>query len=1381
MQAPLTIIWKSAFCLILFNLLLLEEVMSQPCYQADTSISIGTGPVAQPVGSLEDWIGISPDSAQIRITVSSRADSISGHVHRIVLYSGDCSNLVQISNDYLISEEDSVLVIHARWLTPGSSYLLKLEFETDTFLECSKCGIPAGTFDISIENLGKDFVIPVTTCFDPCPAQLIVNGDFEAGNAGFTSANTFQTCTQITQAPPPYVYGICTNASSMNPAGWSSSPHQGALAMYADVPENPNNTTFLSFYAQVIPVKPNETYCISFWYKNIAPNATILPNITVWITGNGSGVHPLVAQTGNISTDGIWRKLTFQWTSFINDTQITFSLLSIPSGSANSGNDVGIDDVSILGASAPATISASATTICTGQQITITAFTCSQTATYSWNTGATTNSIVVNPSTTTTYTCVINDGCLTYVRSVTINVIPSISFTTNPFPACSGQSIQFTNNTFTGNSPTTYSWNFGDPGSGTNNTSTLVNPTHLFSGPGSYQVTLTVNNQLCGAYTATQTVQLVPSTPTYNPNCCSSNQQLYTDNTISINSVPLQTTTWNAQNKVIQFNLEVLPGATLIIQNSLIQFGPTGKLIVHPQAKVIVDNATLRGLLSCGTMWMGVEVAGNSSKNQYQVDINGNIFHGKFILRNSSFIIDAHNGIISGRASGAFFNLTQSGGIIEATNSSFINCGISFRPVYYSYASASFIRECSFSSTTLPDPGYSTSGPYQYPINNPGFGYANPLQRTWAHIASANTRRIRFMDNVLANSEYGAYSVNSAHWYIDGNQDGDANSFSNMTQALRMDYYWSSIFANRIEDNDFENISGPLWIIANGGKGDVIKRNRFNFQGINQNQNVSAALVMANSSGFRIMDNQFVKMALGTWISSSGALGGVVGFENTGNIFDRCLIGERVVFNNPALQIRCNIHANTPSTYYLDWQVLNFNQGSSLANQGTFPAVTDRDPAGNEFNVNNINSQNEIWSDFALFNYLHHNPASLLSVVPGISFLNNQVLNAANLLGTSFLKGPNSCISVPCPPPCNQRVVLANNLYALEGELTSVTSSIDGGNTTLVLNTISSGMPSGQLHNFLSAHFPLSDQALVAYINLPGTPPGVFKQVILENSPVSNEVRSVLYNKLGNMPPGISLQIKDAQSGFINRTLTSIGREIESIRQQILFIDTDAMIYYAEQDSVSDAVSAIGAQNNFEASEVISATWLQEGNHANAASVLGSMTAVDPEEQDYLILQNMLLSLIQSGRSVFEMSAIEEQLVRTVAGRATPSLARTNARAILFYVFSEDFTDEFDMNLNLRVMAESKKETESNVNTGILGNAFPNPSDGSVTIPYFINNESGGLIRVIDTMGKEIHAISANPGWGAVVLTKGVLSSGVYYLELSSEGSRSPIQKLIVY
>jgi gliding motility-associated-like protein len=42
--------------------------------------------------------------------------------------------------------------------------------------------------------------------------------------------------------------------------------------------------------------------------------------------------------------------------------------------------------------------------------------------------------------------------------------------------------------------PTTFSWDFGDPASGTNNVSSLKNPSHTFSAPGPYTVSLTVSS-----------------------------------------------------------------------------------------------------------------------------------------------------------------------------------------------------------------------------------------------------------------------------------------------------------------------------------------------------------------------------------------------------------------------------------------------------------------------------------------------------------------------------------------------------------------------------------------------------------------------------------------------------------------------------------------------------------------------------------------------------------------------------------------------------------------------------------------------------------------------------------------------------------------------
>lgn len=68
---------------------------------------------------------------------------------------------------------------------------------------------------------------------------------------------------------------------------------------------------------------------------------------------------------------------------------------------------------------------------------------------------------------------------------------PTAAFTYYPTTPLDGQGVQFQNLTLNAD---TYNWNFGDPSSGANDSSTQVNPTHIFYNPGIYQVTLIASN-----------------------------------------------------------------------------------------------------------------------------------------------------------------------------------------------------------------------------------------------------------------------------------------------------------------------------------------------------------------------------------------------------------------------------------------------------------------------------------------------------------------------------------------------------------------------------------------------------------------------------------------------------------------------------------------------------------------------------------------------------------------------------------------------------------------------------------------------------------------------------------------------------------------------
>jgi len=80
---------------------------------------------------------------------------------------------------------------------------------------------------------------------------------------------------------------------------------------------------------------------------------------------------------------------------------------------------------------------------------------------------------------------------------------PTANFLFQPSTPTIGTQVNFTDTS--SGSPTSWLWNFGDPASGTSNTSTLQNPSHAFLSAGSYTVSLRATNST-GPGTTTKAV-----------------------------------------------------------------------------------------------------------------------------------------------------------------------------------------------------------------------------------------------------------------------------------------------------------------------------------------------------------------------------------------------------------------------------------------------------------------------------------------------------------------------------------------------------------------------------------------------------------------------------------------------------------------------------------------------------------------------------------------------------------------------------------------------------------------------------------------------------------------------------------------------------------
>lgn len=107
--------------------------------------------------------------------------------------------------------------------------------------------------------------------------------------------------------------------------------------------------------------------------------------------------------------------------------------------------------------------------------------------------------------------------------SVVIHPLPVANYNTVG-PVCATRQVNFSDASIAGvGTVNSWSWNFGDPASGANNTSAVQNPSHVFSAPGTYTVTLTVgNSQNCSsaAFTSQVTVGSLPSAAFLLPEVC---------------------------------------------------------------------------------------------------------------------------------------------------------------------------------------------------------------------------------------------------------------------------------------------------------------------------------------------------------------------------------------------------------------------------------------------------------------------------------------------------------------------------------------------------------------------------------------------------------------------------------------------------------------------------------------------------------------------------------------------------------------------------------------------------------------------------------------------------------------------------------------------
>jgi len=241
--------------------------------------------------------------------------------------------------------------------------------------------------------------------------------------------------------------------------------------------------------------------------------------------------YPIIKLTSGTS---VYYCRTHDWNSsnISTGTRETYTGFTLPSGIPAGNYNLFVIANGIASDSIPFTVSipslSSSVTppsVCSGSPFTYTPTSINNTATFTWTRAAVTgisNAAITTPQTsnpnevlinttnapiTVVYTYAITDTACnnTETVSVIVNPPPTASFTTATTTSCHiPDSVSFTNNSIAGSN---YVWNFGD-----GDTSSAMNPLHLYLAGGSFTVKL-ITSSACGVDSSIQSNYIVINPP----------------------------------------------------------------------------------------------------------------------------------------------------------------------------------------------------------------------------------------------------------------------------------------------------------------------------------------------------------------------------------------------------------------------------------------------------------------------------------------------------------------------------------------------------------------------------------------------------------------------------------------------------------------------------------------------------------------------------------------------------------------------------------------------------------------------------------------------------------------------------------------------------
>ncbi|MBS4056851.1 MAG: T9SS type A sorting domain-containing protein [Bacteroidales bacterium] len=852
--------------------------------------------------------------------------------------------------------------------------------------------------------------------------------------------------------------------------------------------------------------------------------------------------------------------------------------------------------------------------------------------------------------------------------------------------------------------------------------------------------------------------------------------------------------TWNFDSN-INDKVIIKSGSTLNIENCIINMSKLSSIIIEQGGVLNIENAILTN--KCGDNWQGIEVWGNSSAHQWP-DTNGNYQQGRLVLNNATI----ENAIVAVKLwkEGDY---SKSGGVVYATNSSFINNTLAvhalpyrnFHPVTFEEMPYNALfSNCTF-EINADYPGYETF--YKHidlnQVNGPRFkGCDFTLSPQVENVSASSIGIGSYGSGFRVNALCTSNNVPCNDW--------DRSSFTGFTHGI---YATGNVTSNNTFEVSMTDFTNNIYGINSLGVSNfsvlhstfALRKNDLEdspcfLEGGNCS---SFGINMIESNGFIIEENSFTK-------ANGAPIGYYTGIRCKDgksehdiiylNTFNGLSYGNFAEGNNRStpddqkgLEYRCNTNTGNSRDFIVAKKDI-FDDPQIRTFQGT-----QNKEAGNTFSAGALLPDGHFKNTGTqVINYFYNT--------------NPPVYYTPNYVVPIRVSGVNTCL--PHNGGTTSELVMTteekqsaemeyfNNLTAFNNVKALFDNLKDGGNTTMLKSEVETSWPEDMWalrDNLLGKSPHLSQEVLMAVADKTEVLPESVLFEILSANP--DELRkedliNYLENKEQPLPAYMVSILRQLAGGITYKTiLMQDMADYQAVKTQA----ANALVRSCLNDSIIDQVylrSWLNNLDNLNADMQIVSSFMASQDYASAQTMLDLIPSTRSLEgdrldgfNDYKTLVELQITINQQGRSIFDLDSSEQALVSAIAANPDGK-GQLLARNLLTYAYGHQYNNCLPVDDTAALKSTAVLPGSTEVNNGLDITVMPNPASSWAAFAYKLPSPlQEAVLQISDAQGRHVTSFTLKAWQGQQLWDIREAKKGTYFYTLKAV-NQSKSGKLVI-